>query len=892
MATRNVVREDVVRVSWEVEDNPFGDIQRTIDSLTGDITDTVRDMGRLDNAAGEAADAIRDIGNAGRRVNMSGIDNATRDIRGIDQSAENAQQSVRKLAKTKMTELVGEIKDASKELFNMQEAADEAADKLKSGLGGAVAAIGVTAGVGATVDFANDYQKALNQIQAATGASTEEMEAYSDVIKNIYNNNYGEGLDDVAATVSTIQQQFKDLDSTSLQNITESAYMLQDTFDMDMGETLRGVQGLMTNMGLTAEEAFNYITLGAQNGLDKTHELGDNLAEYSQIWGQAGFSAEEMFTILQNGLDSGAYNLDKVNDFVKEFTISLSDGRVEENIGSLSEGTQKLFKDFQSGKATSKDLFNSIITDIEGMENEQEKLALASTLWSSLGEDNAMSVIESLNNVNDTYKDVQNTIENAKNIKYDDMGAALKSIGRTLQTEVLLPLVNESMPAIMTGIERLKQAVTDFSAGIKGEAGAANTAFGQIGIVVKQVGTIIGNVFQYVANNLDTIVPIVGALVAAFTAYKVIMTAIAVVQKVKMAIDIAQKAVTLASTAAQWGLNASFLACPITWIIAGIVALIAIIVLLVKNWDTVKQWLSTFWEWWKSGWSSIVEFFKGIWNSIINAVSTAVTSVINFVKENWQGLLLLLVNPFVGAFKLIYDNCEGFRNFVNNIFSSVKEFISNAITNTVNFVKTGFTNMVTAAKTKAAEIKTNIVNKFNEILNFFKELPSKFLEFGHNIMSGLVNGIKEKLGAVKDTITGAASNVTNWFKDKLGINSPSKITTEMGMYVTQGLEVGMTDELSNLKVTASNVGQQTLNSVQNGTGMRSAYSGTSVSSLPASGTSKTVNQTNNYSPEFHATFYTNGTDRDAKSKFKKWFDEAMDDYFSSADRRNPQMTEV
>ena len=97
-------------------------------------------------------------------------------------------------------------------------------------------------------------------------------------------------------------------------------------------ENLRGVNGLMTNMGLTAEEAFDYIAKGSQNGLDKTHELTDNLAEYSQLWGQAGFSAEEMFSILQNGLDSGAYTLDKVNDYVGEFGKALADGRMGENI--------------------------------------------------------------------------------------------------------------------------------------------------------------------------------------------------------------------------------------------------------------------------------------------------------------------------------------------------------------------------------------------------------------------------------------------------------------------------------------------------------------------------------------------------------------------------------
>ena len=141
----------------------------------------------------------------------------------------------------------------------------------------------------------------------------------------------------------------------------------------------------MGNMGLTAQEAFDYMAKGTQNGLDKSGELADNIAEYGQLWSQAGLSAEEMFTILQNGLNSGAYNLDKVNDYVKEFGISLSDGRIEQNIDAFSVGTQDLFKQWKNGEATTKQVFQSVISDLANMENQQQALTIASNTWSALG---------------------------------------------------------------------------------------------------------------------------------------------------------------------------------------------------------------------------------------------------------------------------------------------------------------------------------------------------------------------------------------------------------------------------------------------------------------------------------------------------------------------------
>ena len=81
------------------------------------------------------------------------------------------------------------------------------------------------------------------------------------------------------------------------------------------------------------------------------------------------------------------------------------------------------------------------------MENQQQALTIASNTWSSLGEDNAMKVITSLNNVNHTYKDVHGTMEDIKNIKYDNVTAQWKKLGRTFQTDVMQPILVKFLPA-------------------------------------------------------------------------------------------------------------------------------------------------------------------------------------------------------------------------------------------------------------------------------------------------------------------------------------------------------------------------------------------------------------------------------------------------------------
>lgn len=350
-----------------------------------------------------------------------------------------------------------ENKSNKTDLSKVKKEMDEvksSADNLKSAVGGALKEATATAtaiggAVTGAIVSANGEQKALNSLQAQTGLTTEELSKYESVIDEIYKDNFGESQEDIANTLSKIKQVTDEQNPQKLKDMAENLYTLEATFDnFDISETLRGINGLMTNMGLTADEAFDYIVKGAQNGLNYSGELGDNIAEYSQIWGQAGFDAEQMFSILENGTKNGAYNLDKVNDFVKDFTISLSDGRIEENLGSFSKGTGEIFKKWKDGKATASDVFYSVISDLKNTKNEQKALTTASTVWSALGEDNAMKVIKSLGNVNKNYKNVKGSMEKIKDIKYDDVESDWASLGRTVQTDVINPIGKSLFPEV------------------------------------------------------------------------------------------------------------------------------------------------------------------------------------------------------------------------------------------------------------------------------------------------------------------------------------------------------------------------------------------------------------------------------------------------------------
>lgn len=404
------------------------------------------------------------------RDGSSSFQTAERNVSGFAEKAESELQSVEEVA----SQSFSTIPQNAEKSF---EAAGTSVDQFSEKLQKVMATAGLAYGAKEITEIGTDYEQAMKQVAAVTGAGTEEMNAMSDSIQKIYTSGIGENLEEVAGAAALVKQQFGDIDSSTLEQITQDAIAMSGIFGTDLNETLRGVNALMSNMGLSAEEAFDYIAKGTQNGLDKSGELSDNLAEYSQIWEQAGFSAEEMFSILQNGLDSGAYNLDKVNDFVKEFSISLSDGRIEENVDKFSLGTRNLFAEWQNGKASQKDVFNSIISDLSNMTDQQEALSIASSVWSALGEDNAMKVITSLNNVNDTYSDVKGTMESIEEINYDNFADKTAALKRQVEMDVIIPITQKYMPKIEKAIDYVSEHLDEIVEHAKPIAAGIAAAF-------------------------------------------------------------------------------------------------------------------------------------------------------------------------------------------------------------------------------------------------------------------------------------------------------------------------------------------------------------------------------------------------------------------------------
>lgn len=223
------------------------------------------------------------------------------------------------------------------------------------------------------------------------------------------------------------------------------------------------------------------------------------------------------------------------------------------------------------------------------------------------------------------------------------------------------------------------------------------------------------------------------------------------------------------AAAGQWLFNTALFGCPIVWIIAGIMAVIAAVVLMVKHWDKITAFF-------KKIWNAVAGIFKKAWDWIKNM----------FLNYTPTGLVIKHWDKISDFFTNIW-------NRVKSVFRATWDWIKNLF---LNYTPTG---LIIKHWDKISDffantwnsIATGITNAWDGIGSYFGNLGSRFYEWGQNILQGLWNGITSMADKVIEGIQNIGQKIAKGFKAIFGINSPSKLFAEYGLNITQGLVVGL-----------------------------------------------------------------------------------------------------
>lgn len=666
-----------------------------------------------------------------------------------------------------------ELDSVSKGMQELGKSSGETSEGLglaSKGLQGLVAGVGMAVATKAidmisdavteVVENINAGIEAVDKFKGAFDWDAESAQAVSRLANQLVAEGYSDDINEVAEAMIRVQNVMgaEVADDDMLQRMTRNAIAFSKNTGADVNETIRGIGKMMTNFGIDADKAWDLMARGAQMGLDQTDELGDNMAEYSQIFGQAGFTAEQTFDMLQSGLDGGAYNLDKVNDLIKEMAISLTDGRFEDNIGMFSGQTQELFRQWQQGGATQADVIRSMISDFGGMENQYEALNKAGTIWSALGEDNSLNVIKSLNNTSMAYDNVEGAQDAMNNAMSNTTGmdafkSALKALGNEIGislnpmfggmadgitnfTKKILPMVQPALQKMWEFAQPILEKLTQY-----------------LGTSFKVAGDIMGVVIKYIADDLiPYIMPKLQELGDRLGA---------VFDKVTKWWN--ENGQAIMNALKKW----LELLTPIFKIAIDIVMMFvdSVVGLIEGFFDVIEGATKIFKGIFNGDW-------KQIWDGIKQLVWGAIQVIWNWINLSFFGKILKGVKGFGATFKgSISGMWEAVKNFFKGGISNVNGAVSGWFSNVTRIARDLRSNVSGTISSLWKGIKNTFSGGIDTIVRWFTSLPERLggaISRGAGHVTGAFKGIFNKvLSAIGGPVNGIIGGA-NWVLEKFG----------------------------------------------------------------------------------------------------------------------------
>lgn len=243
-------------------------------------------------------------------------------------------------------------------------------------------------------------------------------------------------------------------------------------------------------------------------------------------------------------------------------------------------------------------------------------------------------------------------------------------------------------------------------------------------------------------------------------------------------------------------------------------------------------------EWFRVGvlsvWQAIKDFTVTVFTAIYQTVSGLVSSLVDFVKGlldkfgafwNENGAFISSVVQFY--FNSIWSTIKMVLGFIKGIFEVVWPQISAVVKVVWELIQLTIENALDLVLGIIQSIMKLIQGDWegawdsikgiaedimNNIIGFFEDID--LVEIGKDIIRGLIKGIGDMFGAVKEKVASLADNLPGWLKDKLGIHSPSRVLNkEVGKWIPLGMAEGITRNINAVRTAAQSMAEAAIPSI-------------------------------------------------------------------------------
>ena len=706
----------------------------------------------------------------------SSLDKLKQQFSSIEKSADDAKKSV--------TELGGELKDLAV---------------------GAVAG----AGVAGVVQSALDLSELDTKIDISFDINDDSKKVVKESLREI--EAYGVQGEEALEGLRRQWALNKDASDEANASIAKGAAAITKAFDgIDFKELIQETNEIGSAIGVSNEEALALTNTLLKAGFPP--DQLDTISEYGQQMRDAGFSVKEIQSIFEAGIDTKTWNIDNLNDGVKEARIRMAEmsqglsKAMEENllpsVGMASEKFIEWGQAVAEGGEQGSKAMSEMVTWLDGIEDKALKNAIVveifGTKWEDQGQ-NLISVFKSVGDATDKSKsnidglaDTVNKIDETPAVQFrqaiSDLKTALEPV-----LEVLAKIIgiiaswvseNSKLASIIITIAAIGAAITPLTVGFKALLGpilAITKGIGKFGNAVKSMSINAGNNIKNLSNSFSNVsnkVKNAGASVKGLDGdFKKLNTTL---KNVKTSSSGANQSINTLNN------NTSRL-------------------------STSKNKLNTTMKNTNQTLGSLSSNFTKAGNSASNA-STKAGKVSGIFGK---------MSPLLGKVgKLLPTIARGFLGFTNPVGIAV---------NAISF----------------------LIDKFD----LFKKIDLK--KIGKWIIDGFLKGLKSRWNNVVSWIKNKAKEVGDWFKKILGIRSPSRVFMKFGQYTMEGYKIGLDKMSSTVNKDVANAAYSVTQSFKNALGksrLKDAIPRLSVDTIQKT----TVEYRNGMQNNTQQSTYTNG----------------------------------
>ncbi|MFF8768489.1 phage tail tape measure protein [Nocardiopsis dassonvillei] len=644
-----------------------------------------------------------------------------------------------------------------------------------------------------------DISGAQNALTAQLNLTARDAGRAGDVAGSLWANNYGSSIEEVQGAIRGVGANITDLSeltNSEIESMSASALGLANIMGEDVSRVTRGVGQLLRNgLANDGQHAFDLITRAAQRlPQEMQGELLDTIEEYSADFSQLGLTGAQAMGMISASVAAGARNSDLAADAIREFSIRAIDGSTAtaDAFDALGMDADSMAQRIAAGGPAATAAMSEVIQAISGVSDPVAQEAIGVGLFGTRFEELGVKAIAALDPATAALVDVTGATEDANEAMRSSAAAQFRGVWRSITTvlnDELLPALS-GLASWMTDNPRTVLALTAAAGGL--------------------VGTLL-----VIATVVGPLVTTVGLVTKAWQAW----------------------------TAGSWALNASLLANPVTWIVVGIVALVAAVILAWKNfegfrtavtstWATIRDGWSVLWDsylkpgldsllaWWMSVWpqiqataiqvwGTIQEYFAEIWPKIQEIFSQVSEIVMAFVYElqgvwsqhgGWITTVLVGIWSFVtgifkGAFTLIISVVTAAWQIIGGVFSGALSVISGILNIFIGLFTGDWSRMWEGVKQVFSGLWTAVVGIFTGAVTLIKGILAALYQaiiqpiinlymeiVGNSIIPDLVNGVISWFGRLRDMAAAIFAAVVNWIVSRV-LNLHERVVTTIANLV-------------------------------------------------------------------------------------------------------------